>query len=61
MWIPVSSIGKISDGCITDPEFNPHLHQKLIDILVSSQQICMGHLSILKYYKKSSWLSNLFS
>ena len=61
MWISVNAISKVSDDCIRDLEFNPRLNQKLIDVLVSSQQICMGHLSILKYYKKSSRLSNLFS
>ena len=25
-WIPVSLIGKISDGCIRDLGFNPHLY-----------------------------------
>ena len=34
MWISISSIGKISDGCIKDLEFNSHLYQKLIGILV---------------------------
>ena len=29
-----SLISKISDGCIRDQGFNPHLHQKLIGILV---------------------------
>ena len=28
-WVPVISTGKVSDGCIRDLEFNPHLHQKL--------------------------------
>ena len=34
MWVPVSSTGKVSNGCIRDLWFNPHLHQKLIDVLV---------------------------
>ena len=34
MWVPVSSTGKVSDGCIRDLGFNPRLHQKLIGILV---------------------------
>ena len=29
-WVPVSSIGKVSDGWIRDLEFNSHLHQKLL-------------------------------
>ena len=33
-WVPISSIGKVSNGCIKDLEFNPHLYQKLIGILV---------------------------
>ena len=33
-WVPVSSIGKVSDGCIRDLRFNSRLYQKLIDILV---------------------------
>ena len=33
-WVPVNSIGKVSDGCIRDLRFNPRLHQKLIGILV---------------------------
>ena len=27
MWFPVSSTGKVSDGCIRDLGFNPRLHQ----------------------------------
>ena len=34
LWVPVSSTGKISDGCIRDLGFNPRLHQKLISVLV---------------------------
>ena len=34
LWVPVSSTGKISDGCIRDLGFNPRLHQKLIGVLV---------------------------
>ena len=34
MWIPVSSTGKGSDGCIRDLGFNPRLHKKLIGVLV---------------------------
>ena len=34
MWVPVSSTGKVSDGCIRDLGFNPRLHQKLIGVLV---------------------------
>ena len=33
-WVPVSSTGKVFDGCIRDLGFNPRLHQKLIDVLV---------------------------
>ena len=33
-WVPVSSTGKIFDGCIRDLGFNPRLHQKLIGVLV---------------------------
>ena len=33
-WVPVSSTGKVSDGCIKDLEFNPRLHQKLIGVLI---------------------------
>ena len=33
-WVPVSSTGKISNGCIRDLGFNPYLHQKLIGVLV---------------------------
>ena len=33
-WVLVNSISKISDGCIRDLEFNLHLHQKLIGILI---------------------------
>ena len=32
-WVPVSSIGKVSYGCIRDMRFNPCLHQKLIGVL----------------------------
>lgn len=28
MWVPVSSIGKVSDCCIRNLGFNPHLYQK---------------------------------
>ena len=34
LWVPVSSTGKVSDGCIRNLEFNPYLHQKLIGVLV---------------------------
>ena len=34
LWVPVSSTGKISDGCIRDLGFNPRLYQKLISVLV---------------------------
>ena len=34
LWVPVNSTGKLSDGWIGDLRINPHLHQKLIDILV---------------------------
>ena len=34
MWVSVSSTGKVPDGWIRDLEFNPHLHQKLIGVLV---------------------------
>ena len=34
LWVPVSSISKISDGCIRDLGFNSRLHQKLIGVLV---------------------------
>ena len=30
----LSSTGKVSDGYIRDLEFNPHLHKKLIGILI---------------------------
>ena len=33
-WVPVSSTGKVSDGCIRDLGFNPCLYQKLIGVLV---------------------------
>ena len=33
-WVPVSSTGKVFDGCIKDLGFNSRLHQKLISILV---------------------------
>ena len=33
-WISVSSTGKISDSCIRNLGFNPHLYQKLIGVLV---------------------------
>ena len=33
-WVPVSSTGKVSDGCIRDLGFNPRLHQKLVGVLV---------------------------
>ena len=36
MWVPISSSGKVFDGCIRDLGFNPHLHQKLISVLLSS-------------------------
>ena len=34
LWVPISSIGKVSDGCIRDLGFNPRLHQILIGVLV---------------------------
>ena len=34
LWVPVNSIGKVSDSCIRDLGFNPRLHQKLIGVLV---------------------------
>ena len=34
MWVPVISIGKVSDGYIRDLGFNLRLHQKLIGVLV---------------------------
>ena len=34
LWVPVSSTGKVSDGCMRDLEFDPRLHQKLIGVLV---------------------------
>ena len=33
-WVPVSSTGKVSYGCIRDLGFNPCLYQKLIGVLV---------------------------
>ena len=33
-WVLVISTGKVSDGWIRDLKFNPHLHQKLIGVLV---------------------------
>ena len=33
-WVPVSSTGKVSDGCIRDLGFNHCLYQKLIGVLV---------------------------
>ena len=33
-WVPISSIGKVSNGCIKDLGFNPRLHKKLIGVLV---------------------------
>ena len=33
-WVPVSSTGKVFDGCIRDLRFNHRLHQKLIGVLV---------------------------
>ena len=33
-WVPISSTGKVSDGCIKDLGFNPRLHQKLIGVLI---------------------------
>ena len=33
-WVPVSSTGKVSDGCIRDLGFNLCLYQKLIGVLV---------------------------
>ena len=32
--VTVSLTGRVSDGCIKDPGFNPRLHQKLIGVLV---------------------------
>ena len=34
VWVPINSTDKVSDGCIRDLGFNPHLHKKLIGILV---------------------------
>ena len=34
MWVPIISIGKVSDGYIRDLGFNLRLHQKLIGVLV---------------------------
>ena len=34
MWVPVSSISKVSDGCIRDIGFNSRLYKKLIGVLV---------------------------
>ena len=34
MWVPANLTGKVFDGCIRDPGFNPYLYQKLIDVLV---------------------------
>ena len=34
LWIPVSSIGKVSDSWIRDIGFNPHLHKKPTGVLV---------------------------
>ena len=33
-WVSVTSIGKVSDGCIRDLGFNPRLYQKPIGVLV---------------------------
>ena len=34
LWVPVSSTGKVFYSCIRYLGFNPHLHQKLIGVLV---------------------------
>ena len=34
LWVPVSSIVKVSNDCIRDLGFNLPLHQKLIGVLV---------------------------
>ena len=34
MWVPISSTGKVSNGCIRDLGFNPRLYQNLISVLV---------------------------
>ena len=39
MWIPISSTGKVSDGCIRDLRFNPRLHQKPIGVLVDRKSV----------------------
>ena len=41
-WVSVSSIGKISDGCIRNLEFNPRLYQKLIGVLVDNKKLLSG-------------------
>ena len=34
-WVPVSSTGNVSNGWIKNLEFDPYLHQKLINVLGS--------------------------
>ena len=39
MWVSVSSINKISEGCIRDMGFNPCLHKKTnwyLDLMIKS-------------------------
>ena len=53
MWVPVSSTGKVFDGCIRDLEFNLRLYQKLIGYSLSHWNNFFPNkqlLSLINYY-----------
>ena len=56
LWVPVSSTGKISDGCIRDLGFNPRLHQKWIGVLIEifSKKKIRVYKTLVKQNAKNS-------
>ena len=41
-WVPVSSTGKVSDGCIRDLRFNPRLHQNWLVSWSDNKKLLSG-------------------
>ena len=55
VWVPVSSTGKVSDGCIRDLRFNLRLYQKLINVLFRN-----GRHRLKLFQHMLSYVTNIF-
>ena len=53
LWVPISSIGKVSDDRIRDLKYNPCLYQKPIGVLVLYRAIIKNGRHKLKLSKKT--------